>query len=68
MYSEVKMSNHRQTVRTSVLLSEDQHARLSELASRGDVSVAWVIRQAVQKFLDEVELDQMPLPIRFGNQ
>lgn len=53
----------RRTVRTSVLLSDDQHARLSELSLREDVSVAWLIRKAVQQFLDARSLDQLPLPI-----
>ena len=53
----------RQTVRTSVLLSESQYARLSELAVKGDVSIAWLIRKAVQQFLDGIEHEQMPLPM-----
>ncbi|CAG9190893.1 ribbon-helix-helix domain-containing protein [Burkholderia vietnamiensis] len=54
----------RRSVRTSVLLSEDQHARLNEIANKSDVSVAWIIRQAVQQFLDRTANEQMPLPIR----
>lgn len=54
---------HRQTVRTSVLLSGGQYDRLSEIALKGDVSIAWLIRKAVQQFLDGMENDQMPLPI-----
>jgi predicted transcriptional regulator len=47
-----------------VILSEGQYARLNEVALKGDVSVAWVIRQAVQQFLDRAENEQIPLPIR----
>ena len=54
----------RRSVRTSVILSETQYARLNEVALKGDVSVAWVIRQAVQQFLDRAENEQIPLPIR----
>ncbi len=54
----------RRTVRTSVILPETQYARLSEIANRSDVSVAWLIRQAVQQLLDKTENEQMPLPIR----
>jgi len=57
--------NPRRQVRTSVLLSEDQHARLNAMATKSDVSLAWVIRQAVQHFLDHTANEQMPLPIRF---
>jgi len=56
----------RRTVRTSVLLPELQYARLSEIANKGDVSVAWLIRQAVQQFLDKTENEQIPLPIRIA--
>lgn len=54
----------RRTVRTSVILPETQYARLSEIANKSDVSVAWLIRQAVQQLLDKTENEQMPLPIR----
>ena len=40
-------------VRTSVILPEEAHARIQALAVANDVSSAWVIRQAVLKFLDE---------------
>jgi predicted DNA-binding protein len=56
------------SVRTSVLLSHEQYAKLSELSARADVSVAWLIRKAVQQFLDSVPVDQMPLPIAFTRQ
>ena len=57
----------RRSVRTSVLLSEQQYERLNRLAIDSDVSIAWVIRQAVQKFLDSTtQSEQMPLPIRLG--
>lgn len=54
----------RRSMRTSVILSEGQYARLSEIANKSDVSVAWIIRQAVQQFLDRTENEQLPLPIR----
>lgn len=53
----------RQTVRTSVLLSAGQYVRLNEIAVKGDVSIAWVIRKAVQQFLDGLEHEQIPLPM-----
>lgn len=54
----------RRSVRTSVILSEGQYARLSEIATKSDVSVAWIIRQAVQQLLDRTENEQIPLPMR----
>lgn len=53
----------RHTVRTSVLLSNEQYVRLSDLSAREDVSVAWLIRKAVQQFLEAYPVDQLPLPI-----
>jgi hypothetical protein len=52
----------RNAVRTSVLLPEEAHARIQALAASSDVSAAWVIRQAVLKFLD-VHGDQTELPL-----
>ena len=53
----------RNAVRTSVILPEDAHARIQALAVANDVSSAWVIRQAVLKFLDE-HGSQTELPLR----
>lgn len=53
----------RKTVRTSVLLPESAHLRLLALAEANDVSAAWVIRLAVQRFLDEHQ-GQQELPLR----
>lgn len=46
-------SPHRQ----SVSLTEDQHRQLSEIARKNRVSVAWVIREAIDRLLK----DDMPL-------
>ena len=54
----------RKTVRTSVSVSDEQYARLCELANKNDVSTAWVIRQAIQKYLDGLDNKQLPLPIK----
>lgn len=40
------------TVRTSVALSESQHEQLSRLADRYGVSSGWIIRRAVDDFLE----------------
>lgn len=58
----------RRTVRTSVILPREKYDRLNEIASKGDVSVAWIIRQAIQQLLDRTENEQMPLPIRFSSR
>jgi Ribbon-helix-helix protein, copG family len=51
------------TVRTSVILPEQAHARVEALAVANDVSTAWVIRHAVLRFLEE-HGEQTELPLR----
>lgn len=46
-------SDQRKDFRTSVILSEDQHSKLNALAAENDVSVAWLIRQAITRLLEE---------------
>lgn len=53
----------RNAIRTSVILPEEAHARIQALAVANDVSAAWVIRQAVLKFLDQHD-SQTELPLR----
>lgn len=43
--------------RLSVSLSADQHRELNEIARRNRVSVAWVVREAVERLLK----DDLPL-------
>ena len=54
----------RSPIRLSVSLTEDQYLRLNEIALKSDVSLAWMVRQAVQQFLDATSNEQIPLPIR----
>jgi predicted DNA-binding protein len=51
------------TIRTSVILPEDAHARVEALATANDVSTAWIIRHAVLRFLEE-HGNQTELPLR----
>jgi predicted transcriptional regulator len=56
------MPSPRRSIRTSVLLPEDAYARIQALADANDVSAAWVIRAAVEKFLEEHGREtQLPL-------
>ncbi|WP_454015195.1 ribbon-helix-helix domain-containing protein [Aquamicrobium terrae] len=43
--------------RLSVSLTEEQHRELNEIARKNRVSVAWVIREAIDRLLK----DDMPL-------
>ncbi|MGA3934941.1 ribbon-helix-helix domain-containing protein [Ralstonia nicotianae] len=41
------------TVRASVSFPEDQYAELESIAKEQHVSLAWVVRQAVQSYLQQ---------------
>lgn len=45
------------------MLTEGAHLRVQALADANQVSAAWVIRLAVQRFLDEHQ-GQLELPLR----
>jgi hypothetical protein len=51
-------------IRTSVMLREDTHLQIQAMADANQVSAAWIIRMAVQRFLEENQ-GQMALPLRF---
>ena len=53
----------RNSVRTTFSIPEEQHAKLAGIAEENDVSVAWVIRQAVQLYLDSMIKEE---PVRSG--
>lgn len=55
------------TVRTSVMLPEGVHLQVQALADANHVSSAWVIRMAVQRFLDEHQ-GQLELPLRLSTR
>lgn len=57
------VAKQKNTVRTSVIIPEQAHARIEALAAANDVSTAWVIRHAVVRFLEE-HGDQTELPLR----
>jgi hypothetical protein len=41
------------TIRTSVSFPESTHLELERLAAANKVSLAWIVRQAVEKYLAE---------------
>lgn len=61
------VAHDRKTVRTSVMLPEDAHLQVLALADANRVSSAWVIRMAVQRFLDENQ-GQLELPLRLPSR
>lgn len=58
MTSANEKKNHTPaTHRLSVSLTADQHTELSEIAEENKVSVAWVVREAIERLL----IDERPL-------
>ncbi|MBC7298966.1 MAG: CopG family transcriptional regulator [Demequina sp.] len=52
--------------RITVSLSGRDHASLAELADRYDVSLSWLVRQAVTEFLERSESGEVQLPLQLG--
>ncbi len=52
-----KMSTPKASHRLSVSLTEEQHSELIEIAEKNKVSVAWVVREAIERLLR----DEQPL-------
>lgn len=51
--SVVKSDGINKSIRTSVSLPRDLHETLAQMAKGKKVSVAWVIRDAAEKYVDE---------------
>ena len=54
-------------VRNSVVLPEEAYARVQRMAAPNDVSIAWVIRQPVKRFLDSHEY-RTELPFEISDE
>lgn len=57
MPSQAVANDDKTTHRLSVSLTADQHRELNEIARKNRVSVAWVVREAIDRLLK----DDMPL-------
>ncbi|MCB1113084.1 MAG: CopG family transcriptional regulator [Chlamydiia bacterium] len=47
------MKKSEKTVRTSVILNQKKHEQIANLAMQNDVSTAWIIRYALNEFLEK---------------
>lgn len=47
------MNMSKETVRTSVTIPKEDHQELERIAEKKKVSVAWVIREAVEEYLKQ---------------
>lgn len=57
MHANTKSNDDKSAHRLSVSLSAVQHRELNEIARKNRVSVAWVVREAIDRLLK----DDMPL-------
>lgn len=65
-----KPSDERKVARITVSLRPGEHHALSKLAEARDVSLSWVVRKAVEQYIElNLERDQIQLDLpqsRFG--
>ena len=57
----------KKTTRLTVSLDKADYAAINAMASRSDVSLSWIIRQAIQRFVRE-HGDQPELPLTLADQ
>ena len=57
----------KKTTRLTVSLDEADYAALNAMALKSDVSLSWVVRQAIQRFVQEHGA-QRELPLRLADQ
>lgn len=55
MKPNAKAMNDKETVRITATLFHDQHERLEKLAKKNKVSVAWIVRRAVDRLIKEID-------------
>ena len=57
------MATVQKTSRVTVSFKESDHELLNRIAEANDVSLSWVVRQAVAEYLDRNKVDEPGLPL-----
>lgn len=57
------MAALQKTSRVTVSFKESDHELLNRIAEANDVSLSWVVRQAVAEYLDWNKVDEPGLPL-----
>lgn len=52
------ISDSEQTVRLSISISKDTYLELENISSEKKVSIAWVVRESIEKYLKEKRNEQ----------
>ncbi|MDA8091553.1 MAG: ribbon-helix-helix domain-containing protein [Nitrospiraceae bacterium] len=60
MVTSTQKNVKKETVRITATLSSDQYELLTSMAKKSKVSVAWCIRRAVEKLIEEREGSMLP--------
>lgn len=58
----------RNAVRVTTTLTRQQHAELGRLADQNSVKVAWLVRRAVERLIDEANRGTLPLDFGLGER
>ncbi|MEW8701772.1 MAG: ribbon-helix-helix domain-containing protein [Candidatus Thiodiazotropha sp.] len=56
--------NGTKTVRASISFSEDVYKQLEQIAQANKVSLAWVVRQAADKYIHDVGTEAFEIPAK----
>jgi predicted transcriptional regulator len=49
------LSSSKQTARISISLSKEMYLKVEKIASEKNVSIAWIVRESISKFLKREE-------------
>ena len=58
----------KKSTRITISLGDKEHQDLCELSEQSDVSVSWIVRQAVSEFLSRHGEGQSQLPLKLSAQ
>lgn len=58
----------RNAVRVTTTLTRQQHSEVARLADQSGVKVAWLIRRAVERLIDEANRGTLPLDFSSGDR
>ncbi|KIG02635.1 CopG/DNA-binding domain-containing protein [Burkholderia sp. MR1] len=58
----------RDAVRVTTTFTRHQHAELERIAKQNGVAVAWLVRRATERFIEQTNGGQLPLNLQPGEE
>jgi len=58
----------RNAVRVTTTLTRQQHSELDRLADQNGVKIAWLVRRAVERLIDDANRGTLPLDFGLGER